>query len=80
MPTIFYQTPRVKNQQSFSLQDSNSLPRDSEPLNLALSQMTSYEYDMLKLLLATSDPLINPHIYNCVPLYFTDVSDWKLRS
>ena len=34
-----------------SLQDSNSLPRDSEPLNLAFQPD---EYDMLKLLLATS--------------------------
>ena len=49
---LFCQTPRVKNHQS--LQDSNSLPRDSEQLVLALSQMTSYEYDMLKLLLSTS--------------------------
>ena len=30
--------------------------------------MTSYEYDMLKLLLATSGPSINPYTFNCVPL------------
>ena len=29
--------------------------------------MTSYEYDMLNLLLATSE-LINPYTFNCVPL------------
>ena len=55
---LFCQTPRVKNHQS--LQDSS---RDSEPLTLALSQMTSYEYDMLKPLLTTSGPLINPQSY-----------------
>ena len=33
------------------------MPRDSQPLALALSQMTSYEYNMLKLLLATSGTL-----------------------
>ena len=37
-----------------SLQDLNSLPHDSEPLALALSQMTSYEYIMLKLILSTT--------------------------
>ena len=66
---LFCQTPRVKNRQS--LQISNSLPRDSEPLVLALSQMTCYEYDMLKLILSA---LHQVHKSSCVCGYCTCLS------